>query len=246
MNLENASAIPEELSKWERVALTRWGKYVSEVERRVVLKAHQIVADPGILLDYGCGEGRWSRLLCDYGWRALCLDIDEVALSKCVRRNPAAQCLLVDRRNTHLPWEDGYLKMILCIEVCGVLESEWFPHEAARVLADDGLVVGVFFNRQSLRGGYRHVVDRLRHTAGFYQRDFRTWKKAFENVGFRFLHAQGICWLPFHRESNSSLVPVLTNMEERLGLRSLPSFSPWVIFVAQRTTPSTGMNDIQR
>jgi len=235
MDLEDAPPIPEELSYWERVALTRWGKYVSEAERRVVQQAHAILGAPGVLLDYGCGEGRWSKLLCDHGWKALCLDCDEIALSKCGQRNRAAQCVLVNRTNAYLPCKDQILKLLLCIEVRGVLESEWFLHEAVRALSNGGLVVGIFHNRRSLRGGFRHVVDRLTQKQGYYQRDFSTWKKSYENAGFRFLLAQGICWLPFSRASDSPLVPALTKIEEQLGLRLLPSFSPWVIFVAQRT-----------
>src|SRR5215510_5424876 len=133
-----------EPSHWESVALTRWGR----------------------ILDYGCGEGRWSRLLHSLGWQPICADMDPIALEKCRRRNPSFDCRLMERSAKELPSEDRAVQMILCVEVRSVLESSWFLSEARRVLADDGLLVGVFYNRFSLRGIYRHHADQRANRQG--------------------------------------------------------------------------------
>jgi hypothetical protein len=45
---------------------------------------------------------------------------------------------------------------------------------------------------------------------------------------------QGYCWFPIRRTSNSRMVPLVTELESALGLRHLPSFSPWVAFIARK------------
>jgi hypothetical protein len=60
------------------------------------------------------------------------------------------------------------------------------------------------------------------------------WRRRLRALGFDMVSEEGICWAPFHRLSDSRFVPFLTRLEQRLGLRRLPSVSPWIVFVAQR------------
>ncbi len=52
---------------WERIALLKWGSYVSGIEEQAILKAHNLAAKPSIALEVGCegGDGltclpRWA------------------------------------------------------------------------------------------------------------------------------------------------------------------------------------------
>src|SRR5678810_1382137 len=116
----------EGLSQWERAALTRWGRYISNTEKRVVAQALQIKGQPGVAFDFGCGEGRWTSLLREQGWQVICGDVDEVARTKCATRNPGCRCLPLTLGANRFPLEDSSVDVVLCIEVPGVLESAWF------------------------------------------------------------------------------------------------------------------------
>ncbi|MFQ5612555.1 MAG: class I SAM-dependent methyltransferase [Anaerolineae bacterium] len=219
---------------WEKVARSRWGRYITRVENRVLLKANNLAGRPSTVLDVGCEGGRWSKLLVDRGWQATCTDIDPQALVRCQERLPAARCILVDKQSTTLPCATASMGLILCIEVIPVLGSGWFINEARRVLKDGGLVVGVFENRLSLRGYFRHLVAATRGRFDYYKTAYPAWRREFRRRSFNMIYEEGICWFPFTRASNSPLVPLCTRLERYLGLRRLPSLSPWIVFLAQK------------
>src|SRR5690348_6073433 len=79
---------------WERQARTRWGRYLSEIERQSIMFGHAAAPAPNVVLDVGADGGRWSRVLCAQGWRAVCIDIDERKLALCQSRLPNATCAL--------------------------------------------------------------------------------------------------------------------------------------------------------
>src|SRR5215470_3961495 len=141
---------------WESIAQTRWGSYITEIEKRAILKANNLFGKPSNALEIGCEGGRWSKLLSDLGWNMTCTDINLNMLSICQKRIPMAKCILVDKEDTTLPCESGKLKLLLCIEVIEVISSNWFIKESLRVLQDGGKIVGVFNNRLSLRGDFCH------------------------------------------------------------------------------------------
>lgn len=58
----------ENLTFWERVNVTtRWGRYLTSVERSAVLRAASMADAPGTSLEVGCDGGRWSSLLASKG-----------------------------------------------------------------------------------------------------------------------------------------------------------------------------------
>ncbi len=219
---------------WESIARSRWGSYITEVEKRVILKANELAQKPTVALEVGSEGGRWSKLLFDLGWNMVCTDVDPDMLAICQRRIPMAKCILVDSKDTNLPCETESLGLILCIEVIPVLRSDWFITEAFRVLRCGGIVVGVFENKLSFRGYVHHLVSSVRGGLDYYEVAYPTWRSKFLRHGFKMLYEEGICWFPFSRASNSPLAPIVTQMERYLGLRRLPSVSPWIVFLAQK------------
>jgi SAM-dependent methyltransferase len=218
----------------ERGAKTRWGTYVSEFERRAILKASDLAGPPTTALDVGCEGGRWSKLLVDRGWRITAIDIGEYAISLCQKRIPSAKCILVDPDDVTLPCETKSQGLVLCIEVPTVIASDWFMEEAWRVLRPEGLLVGVFENKLSLRGYARHLIARVKNEYDYYNTIYGRWRKRLFRQGFKMIYEEGICWFPFSRTSDSPLVPVFTKLEQYLGLRRLVKVSPWIVFIAQK------------
>jgi SAM-dependent methyltransferase len=229
---------------WEKVAKSKWGSYITEVERRVLLKANNLVVKrkTAYALEIGCEGGRWSKLLADLGWNMICTDINPHLISECQARIPTAKCILVHANDQTLLCKTNSLQLILCIEVIPVLRSDWFMIEASRVLQPEGLIVGVFENKLSFRGYVHHLVSVVTGRFDYYKVAYPNWRKKFRKQGFNMIHEEGICWFPFSRNSNSPFIPFLTHVEGNLGLRRLPSVSPWIVFLA-RKEPSVNISE---
>ena len=221
---------------WEKVATTRWGAYITEVERRAILKAHESFSTPTTALEVGAEGGRWSTLLTDLGWRMTCTDVDEKALAACQERIPTANCILVKPDDRRLPCDSESVDMLLCIEVAPVIQSDWFASEAYRVLANDGVVVGVFWNLLSFRGFLAHARSSLAGRFDFYKRSYPAWRREFTSGGFSVVYEEGYCWFPFSRASDSKFVPAFVRIERWFRLRRLISVSPWIVFIAKKSS----------
>lgn len=226
---------------WEKVATTRWGKYITAIEERAILHANSLFEKPTAALDVGCEGGRWTELLDSLGWKMTCTDVHPQSLSKCQTRVPRARCILVSSDAKSLPCETASLDLLLCIEVLPVAQADWFAGEANRVLRPGGALVTVVSNSLSVRGWVYRMFTTLdgerkqfRNESGIYSNGFPSWKKGLEEAGFNVMHTEGMCWLPFSRESNSRFIPPLTRMEEGLGLRRLTLLSPWVTLIARK------------
>jgi SAM-dependent methyltransferase len=224
-----------EPSFWEKANATRWGNYLASHEESMVAFARTLAPQVGgHVLDIGCGEGRWSGPLLRSGWRATCLDIDPVALARFESRHAGARCICTAPGDTRFPVEDASVDLILCVEVAEVLESAWFPVEANRMLAPGGLIFGVFYNRNSLRGVFRSLADRASGSRTFYRIGYGAWRRRLRSNGIEIVKSEGICWFPFRRSSNNPLIPFFTGLERTLQLNRAVGLSPWVLFVARR------------
>src|SRR5690349_17656058 len=42
---------------WERTAETKWGSYISDVERNAILLSHTLIPSPGHAIEIGCEGG---------------------------------------------------------------------------------------------------------------------------------------------------------------------------------------------
>jgi SAM-dependent methyltransferase len=217
---------------WERVANRRWGAYTSGVAKQAILRSHGLLGEPTLALEIGCEGGRWSELLTSLGWKMTCIDSDHEALKLCQQRIPTATCVLANASDDKIPCDAGSVDLLLCIEVAPVIQSDWFVNEAARVLTERGLVVGVFWNRLSLRG----LFVRRRGDTEHYKHAYTVWKRNIFKRGFRIIYEEGYCWFPFHRTSDSVYIPFFTQLEKYSGLRKLTSISPWIAFIAKKSS----------
>lgn len=239
----DASCGHDDSTMWERVAeTTRWGAYVSDVEKRAILEAHGLVEMPSTALEIGAEGGRWSKMLADLGWTMICTDINDKMVARCQERIPAAECILVRPDDNELPCASEVLDLLLCIEVPPVITADWFPSEASRVLKPDGLLVGVFWNFLSLRGLFVHARDRSRGEIDYYKLSYPFWRRKLSDRGYSILYEEGYCWFPFGRASNSAFVPYFVAMERWLRLRKLPVVSPWIMFIAQKSSSGHSPN----
>jgi len=231
---------PEEggMTYWDKVALTRWGSYLTERERGLVLQGIQSAGKPALGIDMGCGSGRWSKLASESGWRMTCIDADQQSLSVCQRNLPQANCLLANPAVHAIPCQSNSAALLLCVEVAPVIDADWFPSEASRVLADGGVLVAVAWNRHSWRGLALRLKYRLagtRDTGRFYSHPYSRLKERLTAAGFQVLYEEGLCWGPLGRTSNSALVPLFVTLERVLRLNRWVAWSPWVAFIARKT-----------
>ena len=224
----------DEFLFWEPIAKSRWGRYISTVEESMIRYAIRQSPNPSMSLDIGAEGGRWSKLLCDAGWTTICTDIKQSALDVCQQRIPTAKCILVDKGSQTFPCEDDSIGILLAIEVHELLEQDWFVRESARVLKTDGLLVGVFQNACSWRAVVKNWFPDRNESFKHYTASYRTWRRFAKQHKLEIVREKGICWMPFGRKSDSPLIPLAVRLERYLGLQTLTSVSPWIIFVAKK------------
>ncbi len=215
-------------------ANTKFGLYLSAVERQALIRAHEMTPAPTLAMDVGVGGGRWSYLLRERGWKIICTDIHPVTISHCHGLMPEATCVLVQPTDTSLPCGTGEAGIIVCLEVFQVVGASWFIAESSRILSDGGLIVGEFNNKWSWRGVLHHAVSRFLGKFDYYSKSYLTWKRELRDIGLEIVFEVGLAWFPLGRRSNSPLVEWGARLERVLGLRRLPNFSPTVVFIARK------------
>lgn len=233
---------PEQTTYWERVSESRWGAYITEREQIALTYALDRLP-LGTALEVGCEGGRWSAVVRDRGWDVVCTDVDTNSLARCAERIPSARCVQVSSTDETLPVVTGEVDLLLVYEVNEVVESDWFPREAARALRPGGMLVCSYWNAFSLRGSlYRTLarmssrsVDGIRRFQGYYQGPkYGAFRNTLCANGLEPVREEGLCWFPFTRDSDSVAIPTAVAIEGAMRLRRLPTLSPWVLTVATR------------
>src|SRR5262245_49776902 len=133
---DTASSPPltEAVEYWEMIGrTTRWGRYLAERERSAILRGERVAKQPAAGVDVGCGGGRWSKILSDLGWEMTCIDIRTDALHACQQKIPSARCVLATSQDRAIPCATNSQRLLLCMEVPYVLETDWFADEAYRI-----------------------------------------------------------------------------------------------------------------
>jgi SAM-dependent methyltransferase len=221
----------------DKLAMKSWGKYVIDFEQDAILKALKLAGRPTQALDWGCGSGRWSKLLAGLGWQVTCVDVDEHSLEVCRRNVPGAVHILTDRSARTVDCPEKSVDLLLCIEVGPVIETDWYLAEANRVLRPGGLLFNVWWNKYSWRGLACRLKCKLTgNKNGKYYYNFSFWeqKRRLREQGFKLCAAEGFCWSPFGRASDSRWVPFFVQLERLLGLNRCVAFSPWLAVIARK------------
>jgi SAM-dependent methyltransferase len=229
----NEATSSDSPSFWEQTAETRWGRYMTSIERHALQLALSRYAEPGLALEVGCEGGRWTRLLCDLGWKMLATDIDPHTLELCHQRNPSVRCMLVREQDDKFPVGPGAIDLLVTIQV-PVVDCPWFSREASRALATGGAVVGTFNNLLSWRGVMSNLKSAITGRPCYYPKSYSAFRKSMLEQGFSIDYERGYCWGPFGRHSNSKLIPLAANLERSLQAHRMTHVSPWVVFVATR------------
>jgi SAM-dependent methyltransferase len=220
-------------SFWEGVAETRWGRYVSEIERRALMAAEAACGRPGVGLEIGCEAGRWCQLLSQRGWKMIGTDTNPDALRQARQRDNSIQCIHVDPDQETFPVDSQSVDLLVCMEV-PVIDRPWFIGEARRALKPGGVFVGNFNNLFSWRGVVGKARAKFNGTDSFYHASYSSFRRSLLERGFAVLEEQGYCWPPFGRKSDSAWVPLGAKLERWTGVQRLPVLSPWIVFIAVR------------
>jgi SAM-dependent methyltransferase len=221
-------------SHWEKVNLSLWGSYLTELELDAIDRACAVAGDRRVALEVGCEGGRWCAMLERKGWDITCTDVDPDALAICRSRLQGGRCIQVSPNDVSLPGENGVYSLLLCMEVFPVVYNDWFIAEAWRVLAGGGVLVGAFLNLHSWKGLLHRARATVLGRGQWYHRSYSDWRKQVHKMGFEITLETGYSWMPFARGSNHRWVPLANRIEKSLGLRNLAAASPWVIFVARK------------
>src|SRR6202035_3860823 len=102
-----------EMTFWEKAAATTWGRYITEVEKRAIMRGQSLAGKPTGALEIGCEGGRWSKLLSDLGWEMTCTDVDAQVLKLCQLRLPTASCIVVEPGSREIPCETNSIGLLL-------------------------------------------------------------------------------------------------------------------------------------
>jgi hypothetical protein len=162
-------------------------------------------------------------------------DVNPDSLRRCRERNSSIRCVLVGETDQVLPVDSQSIDLLACIEVQPVIHRPWFPVEAKRVLKPHGILVGSFANLLSWRGVAAQLKSFLIRSPRYYHSSYASFRSSLQQHGLSVTHETGCCWAPFHRKSDSRLIPLATGFERRLGLNRLTSLSPWIVFAATRS-----------
>jgi SAM-dependent methyltransferase len=222
----------------EKSTDSRWRSYVSTIERKIIMRAQALAGRPARALEMGCEGEEWAKMLSELGWNMTCVDANSSSLAICKAKLPEATCILTKPQAATIPCVSSSQSLLLCIQAAPIIQSGWFMAEAARVLKDNGIVVGVFSNRHSVRGWF---VNFRRRLAGafddIYSKPYSSLRNELANHGLSLIYEEGFCWGPFAGRSNSPLIPAFAFAERLLCLNRIPHFSPWIAFIAKKRAP---------
>jgi SAM-dependent methyltransferase len=225
---------------WDRVAATRMGLYVTNLESSFVLESLGAGA-PGLVLDVGAGAGRLEPALLQRSAGVLATEVDADVI-RSMEAHERVQPLLVGAPVGSLPFADASLDWIVSVEVPVVSDEAWFRAECARVLKPGGGVLVTVHNAFSYKGLWARAIGswlpaaRRSWTDAYYRHGLGWHRRRWQEAGFDLEASTGFYWPPFSRRSDSALVTLFSVLERLLGLRRAVSLSPWV-FLRLRLKP---------
>jgi ubiquinone/menaquinone biosynthesis C-methylase UbiE len=221
----STSNLSEE-THWEKAAKTRMGKYLTRIETDFVLSSID-VTKTNLIVDVGAEAGRFSLLTATSNVSVIGIDIDSYSLRRLKQKNKEVAVVQADARKA--PFRNGSFDAVFMIEVLDYIpQLQEALNESFRILRQDAPFVLSFGNQSSLKAKIRGLRGKN------YMHSYSNVLKGLRNSGFQVGRKLGYSWLPFGRMSDNLFVPFMAGAERFLGLRKLPSFSPWIILSATK------------
>ena len=229
---------------WDYCNATTAGQYLDSQERSIIYEFLDNCT-PRLCLDIACGSGRFSLSLAK---RGICV----VAGERYMVPIKKLQCSLLGceiwKKNTHilqidaehLPFHDKTYDCVLSIQTLSYTNAQQFISECNRILQCDGWLLFNDANRHSYKAPIHRKIS---SSTRFYHHSYSEICSMLNDSGFRIQKAVGMNWLPIKRDSDNKWIAFASKIEDWLKLSDLPSISPWVFYVAQKTresTPNTG------
>lgn len=204
---------------WEEVDKKRFGKALKWFERRIFA---QVIGNRLIqsCLDVGGGAGHKFPVDCeDY----TLVEMEPEAIAIFRDRYPAGHFIEGDFLTFN--FEKKY-DLILMIQLSTDAECiRKIVTKAYSLLAENGLMLFTATNKNSYKG--------LLYSKGCgYQDSYPALKKFLKALGASSISYYGYGWLPFHRDSDSLLIPLLRWIDIVIG--RFVSMSPWLLIVVKK------------
>jgi 2-polyprenyl-3-methyl-5-hydroxy-6-metoxy-1,4-benzoquinol methylase len=213
---------------WESAAKTRMGKYLTRIETSFIQNSLNLTS-LNVVMDVGAEAGRFSQLSHDNTNETISIDIDSYGLKRLKQKAKKTNTIQADARK--IPVKEETFDAITMIEVLDYIpELDQAFAESYRALKPNATLIVSFGNKSSPKAKLRELSGKS------YQHSYSKVMQALAKTGFKVKRKTGYNWLLFGRMSNNFLIPFLTKMERLIGLRKIPSLSPWVIVQAVKTT----------
>ena len=172
--------------------------------KKELLRALQEIPKGSEILDAGCGEGTFTELLFENGYKAVGVDISGTAVDRASRRRPEIVFRKASLESEMLFFKDGIFSAVYCSEV---LEHLFDVHAALknfnRILREKGLLIltipyhGILKNLFIFVFGFERHYDPYSQHIRFFT--LKSLSACLENAGFCVERSSGIGRLwPFH------------------------------------------------
>jgi ubiquinone/menaquinone biosynthesis C-methylase UbiE len=212
---------------WEKAAKTRMGKYLTQVETCFIQNSIDL-SHVNTIMDVGAEAGRFSQLSKTDNAETISIDIDSYGLKRLKLKAKSTNAVQADARK--LPVKDEAFDAIFMIEVLDYIpELDQAFAECYRTLKLNATLIVSFGNNSSVKSKLRQLSGKS------YQHSYSKVMQTLSEAGFSVKRKTGYNWLLFGRMSENHLVPFLARMERLVGLRRIPSLSPWVIVHAVKS-----------
>lgn len=154
-------------------------------------------------LDIGCGAGRWCRFLAEHGYNTTGIDLQEELIAiNSVRYRDYHNCIFY-----HSSIQDFEPESAFDL-ICSITVIQHIPAEEQKI------VINKLRSLLNL-GGYCIIMENLKHQAiHLWSKKVASWKRSFEQAGFRTIAVQYYDYSPFLRTYS-----LFENLYHRLDIR---------------------------
>ncbi len=213
---------------WEKAAKTRLGRYLTRLETDFISKTISL-DELHLAVDVGAEAGRFSSIAAKPEVSVVGLDLDAYSLQRLKLKNWSVLVIQADARK--IPLRNDVFEAVLMVEVLDYIpELTEALNEACRILKPGASLVLSFGNQSSVKARLRGLRGKS------YMHSYGEVIKSLEASGFKVTSKMGYNWLPFGRVSESVFVGFFAGLERLIGLRKVPSLSPWVMLHAVKSS----------